>query len=290
MTKIAFITGASRGIGRATALAFARKGYDVAISARSIDDGAQHKHEVVGADGTVLAGSLRATAAAIEALGRKAWLVPLNLLDEASATQAVEQVTRECGRIDVLVNNAIYQGSDLNSAFLDLSAETLDRVYRGYVLGPVTLTQGIARLMVEQGSGVIINVSSGAGESNPPVSADKGGWGYAYGAGKAAVSRLAGIINVELGAKGLRAYTVNPGVVATEALKATIGDQGIAALGGMAAPPEVPAEAILWLAHSDHAGRYIKRMVDTQKLALDQYLVSNWRKNLSRNQSSPVEG
>lgn len=278
MTKIAFVTGASRGIGRATAIAFAREGYDVAISARSIDDGSRHEHEVVGADGTVLAGSLRATAAAIEALGRKAWLVPLDLLDENSAKQAVEQVTRECGRIDVLVNNAIYQGSDLNNAFLDLSAETLDRVYRGYVLGPVTLTQGIAKMMVEQGSGVIINVSSGAGEYNPPVSADKGGWGYAYGAGKAAVSRLSGIINVELGAKGLRAYTINPGVVTTEALKATIGDQGIAALGGMAAPPEVPAEVIFWLANSDHAGRYIKRTVDAQKLALDQYLVDNWRK------------
>ena len=278
MTKIVFVTGASRGIGRATALAFAREGYDVAISARSIDDGSLHQHQVIAPDGTPLTGSLRATAAAIEALGRKAWLVPLDLLDENSAKQAVDQVTRECGHIDVLVNNAIYQGSDLNSAFLDLSPETLDRVYRGYVQGPVTLTQGIARLMVAQGSGVIINVSSGAGEHNPPVPADKGGWGYAYGAGKAAVSRLSGVLNVELGPKGLRAYTVNPGVVATEALKATIGDQGIAALGGVAAPPEVPAEAILWLANSDHAGRYIKRTVDVQTLALDQYLVENWRK------------
>lgn len=278
MTKIAFVTGASRGIGRATALAFAREGYDVAISARSIDDGSRHEHEVIAPDGTPLTGSLKATAAAIEALGRKVWLVPLDLLDEHSATQAVEQVTRECGHIDVLVNNAIYQGSDLNNAFLDLTTETLDRVYRGYVQGPVTLTQGIARLMVAQGSGVIVNVSSGAGEHNPPVPADKGGWGYAYGAGKAAVSRLSGVLNVELGPKGIRAYTVNPGVVATEALKATIGDQGIAALGGVAAPADVPAAAILWLAHSDHGGRYIKRTVDVQKLALDQYLVENWRK------------
>ena len=278
MTKIAFVTGASRGIGRATAIAFAREGYDVAISARSIDDGSQHQHQVIAHDGTALTGSLRATAAEIEALGRKAWLVPLDLLDETSALQALEQVRHECGRVDVLVNNAIYQGSDLNSAFLDLSAETLDRVYRGYVQGPVALTQGIARLMVAQGQGVIINISSGAGEHNPPVSAEKGGWGYAYGAGKAAVSRLSGVLNIELGAQGIRAYTVNPGVVATEALKATIGDQGIAALGGAAAPPHVPAEAIVWLAKSDHAGRYVKRTDDAQKLALDQYLVENWRK------------
>lgn len=278
MSKIAFVTGASRGIGRATALAFARNGYDLAISARSIDDGSRHEHEVVAADGTLLTGSLRSTAAAIEALGRKVWLVPLDLLDESSPKKAVEQIEKECGHVDVLVNNAIYQGSDLNSAFLDLNPETLDRVHRGYVLGPVTLTQGIAKLMVKQGAGVIVNVSSGAGEHNPPVPADKGGWGYAYGAGKAAVSRLAGIINVELGSKGLRAYTLNPGVVATEALKATIGDQGIAALGGMASPAEVPAEVIFWLAHSDHAGRYTKKTVDAQRTALDHYLVDNWRK------------
>ncbi|MGO1501177.1 MAG: SDR family NAD(P)-dependent oxidoreductase [Marinobacter sp.] len=278
MSKIAFVTGASRGIGRATALAFAREGYDVAISARSIDDGTNQEYGVIGHDGTPLAGSLKSTAVAIEALGRKVWMIPLDLLMEESVQKAIEQVKSECGRVDVLVNNAIYQGADLNNAFLDLSTDTLDRVFRGYVLGPVALTQGIARLMVEQGSGVIVSVTSGAGESNPPVSADKGGWGYAYGAGKAAVSRLSGVINIELGAQGLRAYTINPGVVSTEALKATIGDQGIAALGGIAAPPEVPAEAIFWLAHSDHAGRYIKRTVQAQKIALDQYLVNDWRK------------
>jgi len=278
VSKIAFVTGASRGIGRATAMAFAREGYDVAISARSIDDGQRHEHEVVDAEGTPLAGSLKSTAVAIEALGRKAWMIPLDLLTEESVEAAVEQVINVCGRVDVLVNNAIYQGADLNNTFLDLASDTLDRVFRGYVLGPVALTQGVARLMVEQGGGVVVNVTSGAGERNPPVPADKGGWGYAYGAGKAAVSRLSGIINVELGAKGLRAYTINPGVVSTEALKATIDDQGIAALGGVAAPPEVPAEAILWLAHADRAGRYINHTVQAQKLALDHYLVNDWRR------------
>ncbi|OEY66345.1 SDR family NAD(P)-dependent oxidoreductase [Marinobacter sp. X15-166B] len=278
MNKIAMVTGASRGIGRATALAFAREGYDLVISARSVADGTRHEHQVVAPDGTPLAGSLQATAAAVEALGRKVWMIPLDLLDEASVGRAVEEVTTACGRVDVLVNNAIYQGADLNHTFLDLSVDTLDRVWRGYVQGPVALTQGIARLMVAQGAGVVVNVTSGAGERNPPVAADKGGWGYAYGAGKAAVSRLAGILNVELGHRGLRAYTINPGVVSTEALQATIGARGVAALGGVAAPPEVPAEAIVWLARADHAGRYTKDTVQAQTLALDHYLVSDWRK------------
>lgn len=279
MAKIALVTGASRGIGRATAIALARKGYDVAVSARALGKNARHEHQVVAADGTALTGDLEATAAAVEALGRKAWRVPLDLLSETSVAQAIEQVTRECGHIDVLVNNAIYQGADLNLPFLELTGETLERVSRGYVSGPVQLTQGIARMMVQQGAGVIVNITSGAGESNPPVAAAKGGWGYAYGAGKAAVSRLSGVINVELGAHGLRAYTVNPGVVTTEALKATIGDKGIAALGGYAAPAEVPAQVICWLAHEDTAGRHTKRTIDAQKFALDQYLIDDWRKS-----------
>ena len=278
MAKIALVTGASRGIGRATAIAMARQGYDVAVSARALGKDVRHEHQVVTADGIALTGDLEATALAVEALGRKAWRIPLDLLSEDSIIQAIAQVTRDCGRVDVLVNNAIYQGADLNLPFLELTSDTLDRVSRGYVSGPLLLTQGIARLMLEQGGGVIVNITSGAGESNPPVAAAKGGWGYAYGAGKAAVSRLAGVINVELGAHGLRAYTVNPGVVTTEALKATIGDQGIAALGGYAAPAEVPAEVIRWLAHEDTAGRHTRHTIQAQKFALDQYLLDDWRK------------
>lgn len=136
------------------------------------------------------------------------------------------------------MNNAIYQGDDLNSPLMELSIDTLDRVFKGYFVGPLELTREFLPAMVRRQDGVIVNITSGAGESDPPVPATRGGWGYAYGAGKAAVSRLAGIINVEFGGSGVRAYTLNPGVVLTETLKSTIGDRGIAALGGTAAPPK----------------------------------------------------
>ena len=70
MNKVAFITGASRGIGRETALAFARAGFDLAISARSLDEGESHAHGLRNPDGTPLPGSLNATAAAVRELGR----------------------------------------------------------------------------------------------------------------------------------------------------------------------------------------------------------------------------
>lgn len=277
MHKVAFVTGASRGIGRETAIAFARAGFDVAISARTMEEGEAHDHALRRADGSPLAGSLAGTAAAIRELGRKVLAIRMDLLDDASVRAAGERVLREFGRIDVLVNNAVYQGSDLNLPLLDLEPATLQRVFQGYVMAPFLLARTLLPAMIEQGEGVVINVTSGAGESDPPVPAGRGGWGYAYGAGKAAVSRLSGILSVELGERGIRAFTVNPGVVTTEALKATIGDKGVIALRNGSAPPEIPAAVLLWLAISPEAARFQKRTIHAQPFALEQGIVADWR-------------
>lgn len=277
MNKVAFITGASRGIGRAAALAFARAGYDVAISARTLEEGEQHPHALRDASGAPLAGSLNGTAEAIRTLGGRVLVVPMDLLDSATAEQACATVLAEFGRIDVLVNNAIYQGNDLNSTFMALQPDTLERMFKGYILTPFLLTRAVVERMLGQGGGVVINVTSGAGESDPPVAADKGGWGYAYGAGKAAVSRLSGMLSVELGERGIRAYTLNPGVVTTEALKATIGEKGVIALRAGSAPPEVPAAVMLWLAEDARAVDYQRRTLAAQPFALEHGIVAAWR-------------
>lgn len=278
MNKVAFITGASRGIGRETALAFARAGFDLAISARSLDEGESHAHGLRNPDGTSLPGSLNATAAAVRELGRKVLVVPMDLLDSDSVLAASRAVFAEYGRVDVLVNNAIYQGSDLNAPFMQLQPETLERVFKGYMLSPFLLTRAVVSQMLEQGGGVVINVTSGAGETDPPVAAGKGGWGYAYGAGKAAVSRLSGILSVELGEQGIRAYTLNPGVVTTDALRATIGDKGVIALRAGSAPPEVPAAVMLWLATDAGAVDHQCKTIHCQPFALEHGIVEDWRR------------
>ncbi|MBA1204969.1 SDR family oxidoreductase [Pseudomonas capeferrum] len=277
MNKVAFITGASRGIGRAAALAFAQAGYDLAISARTLEEGERHDHALRDATGAPLPGSLNATAEAIRAFGGRVLVVPMDLLDSATAEEACAAVLAEYGRIDVLVNNAIYQGSDLNSTFMALQPGTLERMFKGYILTPLLLTRAVVDGMLGQGGGVIINVTSGAGESDPPVAADRGGWGYAYGSGKAAVSRLSGILSVELGERGIRAYTLNPGVVTTDALKATIGEQGVIALRAGSAPPEVPAAVMLWLAREEQAAKYQRRTIAAQAFALEHGIVADWR-------------
>lgn len=277
MSKVAFITGASRGIGRETALAFARAGYDLAISARTLEEGETHAHALTDAEGRPLAGSLASTAAAVRALGREVLVLRMDLLDEASVRGAAAAVLAHYGQVNVLVNNAIYQGSDLNLPFMALGGETLQRVFQGYVMAPVVLTQCLLPAMIARGGGTVINVTSGAGESDPPVAAGKGGWGYAYGAGKAAVSRLSGVLAAEFGEQGIRAFTINPGVVTTEALRATIGDKGVLAMRKGVAPPEVPAAVMCWLATQPEADRFQRRTVQAQAFALEHGVVPDWR-------------
>lgn len=276
MKQVAMITGASRGIGRAAALAFASAGYDLVLAGRMQGDAAQRQYSLTGADGKPLPGSLGSVAAEARERGARVFCVHLDLLDGASAELAADQALDQAGRVDVLINNAVYQGSDLNASLLDLQVETLQRVSQAYLISPLLLTRRLVGPMAQQGAGVIINVSSGAGESNPPVSAARGGWGYAYGAGKAAVSRLSGVIKAELGHRGIRAYTLNPGVVTTEALEATIGAEGIRALGAGSAPAHVPAAVMLWLCRQDTAGTYQKRTVHAQPFAREHQVVDEW--------------
>ena len=107
MNKIAFITGASRGIGANIAVHLADLAYDVAITARTVEEGEvrDHSPSVKQSDTAPLPGSLKTTAAMVEARGAKALMLPADLLDQASLAEAVKQVLAQWGHIDVLVNN-----------------------------------------------------------------------------------------------------------------------------------------------------------------------------------------
>lgn len=265
---VAFVTGASRGIGAATALAFGRAGWRVAIGARTLDEGQVLAHQLRHRDGSALAGSLGTMAAALRAAGAEAFAHAMDLMDEASLDTALDAVLAHYGRIDLLVNNAVYQDRETNALLCDLDDAALQRTLYGNVIAPFRLVRRLLPRLLTQGGGQIINVCSGAGKHDPPLRADQGGWGFAYGASKAALARLAGVINREHGADGVRAFSVNPGVVATEALSATLGRGSNLAQRYGASAPDAIAAALLWLATDPRAAAFAKDpvMLDLQLL------------------------
>ena len=249
---VVFITGASRGIGAATAVAFAQAGWRIAISARTEIAGQALSHQLRRPDGSLLAGSLANTAAGVRAVGAEVLALPMDLMTSASLDAAADGVLAHYGRVDLLINNAVYQDRESNALLAELDDEAL---------------------LAQQGA-QIINVCSGAGKSDPPLRADQGGWGFAYGASKAALARLAGVINREHGPQGLRAFSVNPGLVSTESVTATLGDDGALAQRYGAMPPRAIAAALVWLA-TDPRGAALARqphMIDLQPLVTEHGL------------------
>lgn len=271
---VVLITGASRGIGAATAVAFGRAGWRVAITARTQTEGQTLAHQLRRPDGTPLAGSLQRTTEAVKATGAEVLAVAMDLMAPASIDAAAEAVLGQWGRVDVLLNNAVYQDAEMNALLADLDDAALLRTLTGNVVAPTRLVRRLLPAMAAQGGGCVINVCSGAGKSDPPLRADRGGWGFAYGASKAALARLAGVIHREHGDAGLRAYSVNPGLVSTEAVTATLGDDGALAQRYGAMPPEAIAAALLWLATDPRAAALAGKpaMIDLQPLVREHAL------------------
>ena len=186
--RTAFVTGASSGIGAAAALALARDGFDVAISATRIDN-------------------LAATRAAIEALGARAHPVVLQLPPLSNAERAMADAIDACGNIDVLVNNAA--GVTYRRAALDITREEWEPVIETLVTAPFSMCQQMARhLFATKRPGCIINLASTHGIVAFPGRA-------AYGIGKAAVMHMTRMLAIEWAEQGIRVNAVAPGSTAT---------------------------------------------------------------------------
>lgn len=274
--KVAFITGASRGIGKATAIALARRGYDVVVTARTLEEGETHGDGAYGAAPGTLPGSLRATAAEIEGLGRRALPIRLDLLDLASIDAAIDRVYAEWGRIDLLVNNGIYQGSGMMSSIAELTQKQLQDMFLGNVFASVHTIQRVLPHMVAAGAGCIINVVSEAGMMDPPVPVGKGGWGFAYSASKAALIRMAGVLKVEYADTPLQFFNMEPGLVMTEAMDLRPDRDEFARLYG-GAPMSVPAAVVVWLATAPEANELNGQTVMAQRHCRKLNLVPEWQ-------------
>jgi len=267
--RVAFVTGASRGIGRASSIALARKGYDVVVTARTLVEGET-------ADGRPLPGSIASTADAVRAAGADALPLALDLTDRASIDAAVDAALERWGHVDLLLNNGIYVGPANMQLFLDLDLESVRELFTANVFHPLHLTARLLPQMLERKTGVVINMVSGAGLSDPPMPAGQGGWGFAYGASKGALHRMVGVLAVEHRGSGVRFHNLEPGFVMTEAMKLNDPDGALERFQ-KAAPMSVPAAVIAWLASDDAAAEHNGKTVFAQPFALEQGLHEDWR-------------
>jgi NAD(P)-dependent dehydrogenase (short-subunit alcohol dehydrogenase family) len=223
--RIALVTGASSGLGRATAIALARAGADVAIVARS-------KEELDSVRGEITKS------------GRRALALPVDLASVDDTTEAVRQSVEELGRVDVLVNAA---GTDTPGTVEALDIEGWDRTLAVNLRAPFLLSKAAFPHMREAGGGTIINISSVAG---------KKGWANAsaYCASKFGLTGFTEALADEGKEHGIRAIVLYPGAMATNwgafSPEERQGSELNEAPPTRVLQPERVADLIVWLAAS----------------------------------------
>lgn len=228
--RCALVTGASRGIGRACALALAEAGADVAIASRSPQD-------------------LEPVAERIRELGRVAVAIPFDVMDLDAMPALVQQTTGALGGLDILVNNA---GGSFPKPLLDTSARSFEKAFTFNVTTAFELTKASVPAMLERGGGSVVNISSAAGRK-----ADRGF--SAYGTAKAAMTHMSRITAMDL-APHIRVNAIAVGSVATDALATVLTDdlrstmEANTPLRRLGTPEDIAA-AVLYL--SSPAGSYV---------------------------------
>lgn len=226
--KVALVTGADSGIGRAVALAFAREGADVLVSYLSEDDDAAETVRVV------------------EDAGRKAVAVRGDIGDEEHCKALVERAVDDLGRLDILVNNAATQG--VHESITEIPSEEIERVFRTNVLSFFWLSRA-AIPHLEPGSSIINTTSIQAYDPSPTL--------IHYAATKGAISTFTKALAKELVEQGIRVNAVAPGPVWTPLIAMSFEPDEVAEFGqdnplGRPAQPAELAPAYVFLA-SDEA-------------------------------------
>jgi 3-oxoacyl-[acyl-carrier protein] reductase len=221
--KVVIVTGASRGIGRATAVAFGAQGATVVVNYLRRSTAAEE------------------TADMVRAQGGGARVIQADVAQSADVRRLVEQTQRELGPIDVLVNNA---GVVVRKDFLTISEADWDWQFDVNVKGVFLVSQYVARQMADRGKGSIVNVSSIDGSIAEENRA-------AYVASKGAVTMLTQAMALDLVRYGVRVNAVAPGIIATEDVTGGVSYSYSAAdwvpTGALGRPDECAA-AILFLA------------------------------------------
>jgi NAD(P)-dependent dehydrogenase (short-subunit alcohol dehydrogenase family) len=275
--KVAFVTGASRGIGKAVAAELAVAGYDVALTARTVHEGEAREHSstIKASDTSPMPGSLESTAELVREAGQRCLVLPADLLDHPSLVMAADRVVAEWGRIDVLINNGRYVGPGHMDLVLDTPVRLLRDHLEANALAPFVLIKAVLPHMLERGSGTVINLTSSAAFRDPPARAGEGGWGLGYALSKSAMHRIAGVLALELADRGIRAFNLQPGAIVTERILQDMAPFGIT-VAARGAPAAVIGKVCVWLLESPDAAEYNGKNVKAQELCDKLGLLPGW--------------
>jgi NAD(P)-dependent dehydrogenase (short-subunit alcohol dehydrogenase family) len=232
--KIAIVTGASRGIGKAIALGYAREGATVVVTARS----ETQPHER-------LPGTIHETAEQIEAAGGKALAVRCDVTDESSVNAMVERTLQQFGRVDVLVNNAAV---DFPSKVTDMQLKRWEVVFRVGLTGPFLCCRAVLPAMIAHGRGSIVNITSKAGSERGTGTV---GYSAAYAAAKAGLDRFTWALAAEVGRHNIAVNAVMPSkVIGTEGMSMWATEEQKREFAG----PDMMVACALFLAEQDAGG------------------------------------
>ena len=195
--KVAVVTGAGRGIGAACARGLAEAGADIVLASRTREQ-------------------LDEVAAEIRAMGRRAIVVPTDVVDNDAVAALIPAAVEEFGRVDIVINNA---GGTAPRPFLDTSPGYLERSFHFNVTTAFVLTKAAVPVMLEQGGGTVVNISSTIGRLR-----DRGF--VAYGTAKAALTHMTRLMAADL-APRIRVNGIAVGSIATSALETVLTDDGL---------------------------------------------------------------
>lgn len=265
---VAFVTGASRGIGRAASIALAKGGFDVALLARTVQEGRGRNDGDFVDSPQPIEGSLEETAARVEEAGQKALVLGADLRDGDAMERAADTLMEAWGRVDVFVSNGLLHTG--NNVRVDkLSRSVIEENIRANITNPLILTTRVLGIMKKQGTGRIINVTSPAGRNLPGGPPGEGGWGLMYSICKAAQYRISGHLAVEVASDGITCFNVDPGFVKT----AVVGAMPIYATAPGDVSVEVPAKVIAWFATSEKALEMNGQVIDAPSFGAENGLL-----------------
>jgi NAD(P)-dependent dehydrogenase (short-subunit alcohol dehydrogenase family) len=175
----------------------------------------------------------------------------------------------------VLVHNGRYIGPGLMDVFMDTPIDAYEKFIEAHCIAPIILTRALLPGMLERGNAQLVTITSSSAWKVPPAPPGKGGWGHAYSVGKSSGHPLVGALHAEYADRGLRAFNVEPGFVATERNEIVVRDFGHDIVDG--APPAAIGAVVAWLLTSPDADALAGTTVDAQATCLDRGLFGAWR-------------